>query len=81
MDGKSKLLLTVFILTNSQVQGYPHGAPMDLCDTISPMRTQGLPLQSNDAPYVLLQTAISYKPGQVINGKYNLNFGRIYSIL
>ncbi|GFT94439.1 reelin domain-containing protein [Nephila pilipes] len=66
MDGKNKLLLTAFILINSQAQGYPHGAPMDLCDTISPMRTQGLP-QSNDAPYVLWQTAISYKPGQVIN--------------
>ncbi|KAG8178493.1 hypothetical protein JTE90_023422 [Oedothorax gibbosus] len=31
------------------------------------MRTQGLPLPSSRSPYVLLQTAVSYKPGQVIN--------------
>ncbi|KAF8784532.1 putative defense protein 3 [Argiope bruennichi] len=67
MDAKNKLLLTALILLNSRVKGYPYGAPTDLCDTISPMRTQSLPLQMNDAPYVLLQTAISYKPGQVIN--------------
>lgn len=51
-------------------EGYPQGAPTDACDTVSATRTYGLLNQGNEGPYVLMQTSISYKPGQVINGKY-----------
>ncbi|XP_015906722.2 putative defense protein Hdd11-like isoform X1 [Parasteatoda tepidariorum] len=54
----------IFLILFYSVDSYPQGLPTDTCDTISPVKT---PLQVNDSPYVLLQTALSYKPGQVIN--------------
>ncbi|XP_035216677.1 uncharacterized protein LOC118190089 isoform X2 [Stegodyphus dumicola] len=57
----------ILLLLHIKAGSYPQGAPTDTCDTISPARSLSLPLQMNDAPYVLLQTSVSYKPGQVIN--------------
>ncbi|KFM66313.1 putative ferric-chelate reductase 1-like protein, partial [Stegodyphus mimosarum] len=57
----------ILLLLHIKAGSYPQGAPTDTCDTISPARSLSLPLQMNDVPYVLLQTSISYKPGQVIN--------------
>lgn len=50
------------------IKCFPYGTP-DKCETLSLTRINPLTPQVHDAPYVLLQTAISYKPGQVINGK------------
>lgn len=69
MSNINHLFVAAFLFVWSIVEGYPHGAPIDICDTLSPMRTHGLPLQSSNSPYVLLQTAVSYKQGQVINGE------------
>lgn len=73
---KSYVLLFV-IAFYKYIECYPHGAP-DKCDTYSLTRTYPLSNQGNNDPYILLQTAVSYKPGQVINGNVFCLFLNIY---
>ncbi|XP_076305185.1 ferric-chelate reductase 1-like [Tachypleus tridentatus] len=60
--------LVVFLSVHAYFPGncWPNGAPVNVCDDMTPRHGQNRPQPSRYSPYQITQSANSYRPGDVL---------------